>query len=135
MNTINFIKISTVLISTLVFTGCASTGTGTAPRVVQAIQVGDDTLTCAQLSAQIGYAETVISNLNKEIEDHRTMARTNDATGAINSYLGNSSVFSSLAASFSRDSVSDKREVRDSHQRRRDILLQQYMHKQCSVAS
>jgi hypothetical protein len=117
--------------------GCASTGEPQEEElgVVQAIQVGDDALDCQSLQGQIFNAETVVARLTQQIESSKNSARANDAAGALNSYLGNSSLFNTLLASSARDSVDDAREIRDSYQRRRDILLQQYMHKKCSVAA
>lgn len=117
--------------------GCATTGGPEEQplKVVQAIQVGDDALDCASLQGQIFQAESVVSKLTQEIESSQTMARANDTAAAIGNYLGQSTFLNSLMASSARDTVQDTREVRDSYQRRRDILLQQYMHKKCSVQS
>jgi len=125
------------VIATLVVavSGCASNPKGTeAPlSVVQAIQVGDDALDCQSLQSQIFSAEAVVARLTQDIEAQKSSARLNDAAGAINSYMGQSNLFNNLLSTFSRDAVDDKQEIRDSYQRRRDILLQQYMHKKCSV--
>ena len=135
MNTSNYIKAFFGITWALAAAGCASTGVENTPHVVQAVQIGDDALSCGELKSQIDYANGIVAKLDQEIEHQKTMARTNDASGAINSYLGKSSLLNSLAASFSRDSAEDMREVKDSHQKRRDILMQQYMYKQCSLTA
>ena len=115
--------------------GCSSTPAQPEIKTVQAIQVGDDTLDCSALQSQIFESERVVSALTQELESAKTAAKTNETVASIGSYLGAATWANSLMASSERDTVAEKREVRDSYQRRRDILLQQYMHKQCSVRS
>ena len=124
-----------VLIASFIVGGCASTGPKEEELVpIQVIQMGDDALDCASLQSEVFKLERVVSQLTQEIEGHKDAARANDAAASVSSYLGGSStVFSTLMAGASRDAATDKREIRDSYQRRRDVLLQQYMHKQCSV--
>lgn len=135
MNNANVLKASLVLIAMSAVTGCATTDGMPAPQVVQAVQIGDDRLECHELQAQIRYSDATVAKLNDQIDSQKTMARSNDTVGALNSYLGKSSIFNSIAGNVARSSVEDLREIRDSHQRRRDILLQQHMHKQCSLTA
>lgn len=135
MNYSNTFRASLVLCVFASFTGCATTGGSSEPQVIHAVQIGDDTLECYQLQAQIRYSENVVAKLTKSVDSNKAMARSNDTLGALNSYLGNSSIFSSIAGNMARSSVEDLREIRSSHQRRRDILLQQHMHKQCAMTA
>ncbi len=135
MNNANVIRASFVLIAMTAVTGCATTDGMPAPQVVQAVQIGDDTLDCHELQAQIRYSDATVAKLTEQIDAQKTMARSNDTVGALNGYLGQSSIFNSIAGNIARSSVEDLSEVRDSHQRRRDILLQQHMHKQCSLTA
>lgn len=119
------------------FTGCATTGANGAnePQIVQAVQIGDDRLDCYELQAQIRYSDNAVAKLTKSIDSNKSIARSNNTVGALNNYLGKSNIFNSIAGNMARSSVEDLREIRNSHQRRRDILLQQHMHKQCSLTA
>ena len=123
-----------MMISFLLVGACASGGPTEEPlKPVQRVQLGDDTLDCDSLQGQIFEAERIVARLTQEVDGAQSSAKSQRTWAQLGSYLGQNTQLNSLAASLSDDTAREKREVRDSYQARRDTLLQQYMHKQCSV--
>lgn len=114
--------------------GCATGGgANSVPlRVVQTVQVGDDALDCATLGREIANADAAVATLSRKIDSSKTMAWANEMTRMINRSTGQNNLVANMVASRMTGSIDDLREVRDSHQRRRDVLIQQHMHKQCA---
>lgn len=101
---------------------------------VQVVQAKDPALNCAELQAEILRMETAITDLTNQIGDHKSGAQTVEMAETVNNATGSYNPFSGMVASMSRESAMEKREVRDSYQRRRDSIMQQYFAKDC-VAS
>jgi hypothetical protein len=84
---------------------------------------------------EISKMEGAVAKLTADVDRAKSSARGFEIGNMINQQLGQYNSFGSLFAGLSREDADEKREIRESYQRRRDTLLQQYHYKECQGTS
>lgn len=111
---------------------CSSTPEVELPsQPIQVVQLNDPNLSCLELQGEIDNTTQMIGLLNERMDSFNSNASMMEAADAVNSLSGRYNPFNRLFADVSRSNREEVREIRDSYQRRRDVLMQQYHFKEC----
>lgn len=111
---------------------CSSTPEVEIPRQpIQVVQLNDPNLSCLELQGEIDNTTQMVGLLNERMDSFNSNASMAEAADAVNSVRGSYNPFNRLFADAARSNREEVRDIRDSYQRRRDVLMQQYHFKEC----
>jgi hypothetical protein len=125
-----------LLIGVLALGGCAGSGLpGTAPAAIATVQPGDDQLTCAQLTTQMGQMDQIVAANSGS----STSALTNTAASTASSATGGlsgigqtlGSAASGVANAFTSNAAQQAGAQVTQAQQRKEHLMSLYTQKKC----